>query len=97
MNVRHVDGDTSSQRPSLPRDVLRTVARQPFVWAAAVAAALRLAPRGWWRRAPFLPLPDARYWRFRMETAYGDEDAVPTDHDVVDAIRWSRRARAPRR
>ena len=32
-------------------------------------------PPGWWRRPPFLPVPDAAYWRFRMQTAYGDETA----------------------
>lgn len=98
MNVRHVDENvTHEQRSVLPKGVLFAVARRPWTWGAAIAAAIRLAPRGWWRRSPFLPLPDARYWGFRMQTAYGDEDAVPSDDDVGDVIRWSRRARAARR
>jgi hypothetical protein len=98
MNVRHVDD--SGRRlghGALPRSVVLAVARRPTTWVPAVSAAVRLAPRGWWRRPPFLPVPDSRYWRFRMQTAYGDEDAVPPAHDVDDVIRWSRRARAPRR
>ncbi len=30
--------------------------------------------RDWYRRAPFLPLPPREYLRWRMFTAYGDED-----------------------
>jgi hypothetical protein len=98
MNVRHVDDNVRRDGPSaLPRGVLLTLARRPWTWGRAIAAAVHLAPNGWWRRSPFLPLPDARYWRFRMQTAYGDEDAVPSEYDVDDVIRWSRRARAPRR
>lgn len=55
---------------------------------------LRLAwsfrARDWWRRAPFLPLPPREYMRWRMFTAYGDEDAVPPVDDVVSFARWRR-------
>ena len=46
--------------------------------------------RGWWRRAPFLPVPDGPYLRWRMYTAYGDEAAVPPLEDVVRFARWRR-------
>jgi hypothetical protein len=46
--------------------------------------------RGWWRRAPFLPLPDRAYLRWRMYTAYGDEHAVPPARDVIGFARWRR-------
>ena len=46
--------------------------------------------RGWWRRAPFLPLPDRPYLRWRMYTAYGDEAAVPPLEDVIRFARWRR-------
>lgn len=46
--------------------------------------------RGWWRTAPFLPLPDRTYLRWRMYTAYGHEDAVPPPADVVSFARWRR-------
>lgn len=78
--------------------------RWPAVAAALVARALlnpRLASdlirlawsfraRGWWRRAPFLPLPPREYLRWRMFTAYGDGDAVPPVDDVVRFARWRR-------
>jgi hypothetical protein len=55
---------------------------------------LRLAwsfrARDWWRRAPFLPLPPREYMRWRMFTAYGDEDAIPPVTDVVNFARWRR-------
>ncbi|HEY4102131.1 MAG TPA: hypothetical protein VGM20_14770 [Gemmatimonadales bacterium] len=44
----------------------------------------------WWQMAPFLPVPDRTYLRWRMYTAYGDEDAVPPAGDVVRFARWRR-------
>jgi hypothetical protein len=46
--------------------------------------------RHWLSQAPFLPLPDRRYLRWRMYTAYGDENAVPPTLDVVRFARWRR-------
>jgi hypothetical protein len=46
--------------------------------------------RDWYRHAPFLPLPPRDYLRWRMATAYGDEDAVPPLEDVVRFARWRR-------
>ena len=46
--------------------------------------------RRWWTRAPYLPLPDRDYLRWRMYTAYADEAAVPPAEDVVRFARWRR-------
>ncbi|MGI9600766.1 MAG: hypothetical protein ACR2QE_02695 [Acidimicrobiales bacterium] len=67
------------------------MARRPVLWATAVAQIGRLAPPGWWRRRPFLPLPPADYLHFRMQTAYGDPDRLPPVDDVVTYLRWCRR------
>jgi hypothetical protein len=66
--------------------VLRLLAR-PGLWPTALAQAFRLARRGWWRRPPFLPLPDRDYLRFRWETAYG-ADGRPEPDDLVAYLRW---------
>jgi hypothetical protein len=63
-------------RPRLALDLLRAA------WA--------FRRRRWWERAPFLPLPDPTYLRWRMYTAYGDEAAVPPLDDVVRFARWRR-------
>ncbi|MGH7531185.1 MAG: hypothetical protein ACREMN_12435 [Gemmatimonadales bacterium] len=63
-------------RPRLALDLLR------LTWS--------FRARGWWRRPPFLPLPPRDYMRWRMFTAYGDEDAVPPVRDVVTFSRWRR-------
>jgi len=47
--------------------------------------------RAWYRRAPFLPLPPREYLRWRMYTAYGDEDAVPPAEDVIRFAEWRRK------
>lgn len=46
--------------------------------------------RGWWSKAPFLPVPDPAYLRWRMYTAYGDERAIPPPADVIRFARWRR-------
>jgi hypothetical protein len=64
--------------------------RSPRVAADLLGVAWRFRARNWWRRPPFLPLPDGEYLRWRMHTAYGDHDAVPPANDVVRYARWSR-------
>ncbi len=83
--------------PALWRSVALAVLRRPDLWLTAVTQALRLARPGWWRRTPFLPLPDATYLAFRLETQYG-ADAEPTAADVVTYLHWCRdfAARHPR-
>lgn len=65
------------------------VLRHPSLWLVAVVQAFRLAPDGWWRRAPFLPLPDPSYLHFRLETQYGT-DREPEPEDVVTYLHWCR-------
>lgn len=55
-----------------------------------LATAWAFRRRDWWRTPPFLPLPDRTYLRWRMYTAYADEDAVPPIEDVVRFARWRR-------
>ena len=62
--------------PRLAIDLLRTA------WA--------FRRRRWWVKPPFLPVPDREYLRWRMYTAYGDENAVPPVADVVGFARWRR-------
>jgi len=63
-------------RPRLAIDLLR------LAWS--------FRARDWWRVPPFLPLPPRDYLRWRMFTAYGDEDAIPPVEDVVNFARWRR-------
>jgi hypothetical protein len=48
-----------------------------------------MIPPDWWRRRPFLPVPDAAYVRFRIETAYGPMGEATPD-DVVRYLEWCR-------
>jgi hypothetical protein len=76
----------------------RAVLPRPRLWGEALRTVRRLAPPGWWRRPPFLPVPDAAYWRFRMQTAFGDDlSGRPSAQDVVDYLRWCQRARPSHR
>ncbi len=62
--------------PSVARDLLRV--------------AWRFRSRDWYRRPPFLPLPDRQYMAWRMHTAYGDHHAVPPAADIERYARWTR-------
>lgn len=77
---------------------LRALSSRPGLWPEAVRTIARLAPDRWWRRPPFLPVPDDAYWRFRMQTAFGeDRGSHPSDRDIVDYLRWCHRGRRSRR
>ena len=62
--------------PRVARDLLS------LVWA--------MRARGWYRSPPFLPLPPPEYLRWRMYTAFGNEDSLPTAPEVVRYARWRR-------
>lgn len=62
----------------------------PRVALDLASLAWSMRRRAWYREPPFLPLPPAEYVRWRMLTAYGDEDAVPPVKDVVRLARWRR-------
>ena len=72
-----------------PQAVLALL-RRPSLWPTAVGQSLRLARPGWWKRPPFLPLPDPGYVRFRMQTAYGSSGS-PDPGDLVAYLDWCRR------
>ena len=70
---------------------------RPRIVADLVRAAWAFRARDWYRRPPFLPLPSRAYMRWRMETAYGDPDAIPSVDELERYLRWSRRMRAAMR
>ncbi|MGQ0849445.1 MAG: hypothetical protein ACT4OP_10060 [Actinomycetota bacterium] len=62
-----------------------------FLELTSMAWALRR--RGWWRRRPFVPLPDRAYVEWRAYTAYGDRSARISRSDLASYLRWRRRYR----
>lgn len=63
--------------------------RRPTLIPHLVGAAWAFRARGWWRSPPFLPLPSTAYLRWRMDTAYGDPEALPTDDELERYLRWA--------
>lgn len=68
--------------------------KRPWLVPAILGAAWAFRARGWWRRPPFLPLPPPSYLRWRMETAYGDPEAVPSDEELSRYLRWAAEMRS---
>jgi hypothetical protein len=94
-----VTADRPQARDSWTRAVVVVLAH-PSLWSTALRQAVRLTPADWWRRPPFLPLPDRAYLRFRLETQYGTpaspdgaspDGSAPVDaDDVLTYLRWCR-------
>ena len=77
--------------------VLGDLVWRPRLWWTALRQFRRMIAPRWWRRPPFLPLPDATYVRYRIETAYGVR-GTPNAADVITYLEWCRageHARAP--
>lgn len=70
------------------RLLLRAI-RRPSLAAALLRVAWRFRSNSWYRRLPFLPLPDRTYVRWRMYTAYGSHDFVPPVSDVERYSLWA--------
>ena len=75
------------------RTLFRLALRRPGLLPDLAGAAWAFRARGWYRRPPFLPLPPVDYLRWRMETAFGDPDAVPEDREFERFVRWASRSR----
>jgi hypothetical protein len=56
----------------------RLAIRRPGVIPSMLGAAWAFRARDWFRKPPFLPFPPKSYLRWRMETAYGDPEWVPS-------------------
>ena len=69
-------------------NVVGAVLRRPRLWPTAVRQWTRLVPTAWWRRRPFLPVPDREYLRFRRLTQYGDTEGPVSPGDVVNYLTW---------
>ena len=69
------------------------VLRRPTLWPTATKLIFRLIPRRWWARAPFLPVPNRGYMRFRVLTQYGDQDHVLEVADVLKYLYWLKDSR----
>ena len=80
-------------RQGVATGVLVALLRRPDLWPTAVGQLFRLAAPGWWRRRPFLPLPDPDYLAFRLQTMYGDPAHRPEPGDVVVYLDWCRKYR----
>jgi hypothetical protein len=77
------------------RIVLRFAAlllRRPLLLAPLLHAAWHFRARSWWRRPPFLPVPPREYLEWRLQTAFGESDAVPTAAQLERYLRWTRLA-----
>jgi len=68
--------------------VVLAVGRRPKLWTTAMRQAQLLAPKGWIRRFPFLPLPAPDYLAFRTVTQYGTSNHPPTSRDVLEYLAW---------
>ena len=75
--------------------IMGQVVRRPHLWMTALRQIWRIRKTSWYRKPPFLPIPDSSYLKFRIHTAYGDGDGqqkIPID--VVTYLEWCRNWRS---
>lgn len=75
------------------RQMLKLALRRPGVVPALLGLAWAARRRGWYRRAPFLPIPPRSYLAWRLDTAYGDPTADPPRDEAERYLRWTRQMR----
>ena len=69
--------------------VLAQILRRPNLWLVAFRQLWRIRRSGWYRRLPFLPIPEASYLQFRIHTAYGNERGnTNIAKDVTTYLQW---------
>lgn len=84
------DSDSKSNVDDL-KDMVRlglALLTRPKMIPAALRAAAALAPRRWWAKAPFLPIPDKGFVEFRQATANGDPNSRIDLEDFFDWLQW---------
>jgi hypothetical protein len=64
------------------------VAVRPRLWVEGLRFLGAMAEPGWWRRPPFLPIPEPGYLRWRIATAYGSAEHPVRPDDLVAVLRW---------
>jgi hypothetical protein len=75
----------------------RYMIRHPADGWTLVRAGWRLRRDRWLRQGPYLPLPDAAYWHFRVMTVNGASGVTPDPTSLVDAATWALRQPVGRR
>ena len=68
--------------------VVGLIVRRPRLLGGLVSTAWAFRAKDWYRRVPFLPLPPREYVRWRLETAYGEAEAVPPLNEFEAYVRW---------
>ena len=58
-----------------------------------ISASYAFRARRWWKRSPFLPLPEPEYARWRLYTAYGSGRRRPSFGDIAAFAFWRQRIR----
>lgn len=68
--------------------LVKAVLRSPARWVEGLRAAWALRSLTWFSQAPYLPLPDRTYLRWRSLTAYGDSSAPVPSADLLLYLTW---------
>ena len=63
---------------------------RPELWVTAFRQLFSLAESGWWKRLPFLPIPNDDLIEFRSKTQYGSLETEIEADDVLAWLVWSK-------
>ncbi len=72
-------------------NLVAAVGRRPDLWVEGVRTLFAVSPRNWWRKAPFLPVPDKAYADWRLATAHGDSTIALPPQDLILYLEWRKK------
>ena len=76
------------------RGLATALLKRPDLWPTALTVGWRHVPDRWWAESPRLPMPDADWLDFRLETAFAHRDGRPDAHQFIEYLEWSRQFRS---
>jgi hypothetical protein len=65
--------------------------RRPDLWVEMLRTMFAVAPSGWWRRRPFVPIPDPAYTEWRLITAHGESTSPLQPEELIHYLEWRKR------
>lgn len=71
--------------------LLLALARRPDLWGEGLRTMIAVAPTGWWRRPPFIPIPDPAYMQWRLATAHGEASSPLEPGELIHYLEWRKR------
>ncbi len=73
---------------AIPLSTYVSILKHPNLWLTALRTLWSFSHPNWWKKKPFLPLPDQKWLSFRLKTAYGNNTDEINGQDLLAWLQW---------